>query len=160
MEKILFLDFDGVIITPRATLLARRGVVIDARSSVKLDPIAVEVIQRCCEAGARIVVSSSWRTLEENCRAILARCELVPYLHVDWRTRDDDYKTADSRGHQIEAWLAAHPLVRSYRIVDDDCAVRPSQKPYFVQCNAYDGLSFAGIKNLFDWIGIDLRRGA
>jgi len=66
MSKILFLDFDGVLVTRRS--LQRRTPVehqtLDTWESIahKADPACVTELNRACEAtGARIVVSSTWR---------------------------------------------------------------------------------------------------
>ena len=156
-DRILFLDIDGVLLTQRAALGMGRDVPLSGHLENLGDPVAIGLIQRCCEAGARIVVTSSWRKLQENCRAILARCELLPYIHEHWRTRDDNYKDGDCRGAQIHEWLEIHPSVRSYRIVDDDTAMLPSQRPYFVCCDRHDGLDYSGMQNLLAWSGIHIR---
>jgi hypothetical protein len=157
MNRVIFLDFDGVIITPRACTALdpiKRGEIC-AKIANRADPVAVAAIAAVCATGVRIVVSSSWRKMEEQCRHILRENGLEQFLHPDWRTRDDRYVgpggKLDRRGDQIADWLAAHPEVRSYRILDDSDEMLPLQSPYFVLCHAYDGLGYYHIKKLLEW---------
>lgn len=146
--KVIFLDFDGVILTPRAARAARA-------SNNELDPVAVTTLAALGTMGVQIVVSSSWRTLEDRCREVLRTAGLEQFLHADWRTRDSRHVLAggklDRRGHQIADWLAQHPEVRSYRILDDSDEMLPLQSPFFVLCHAYDGLGYYAISRLLDW---------
>jgi hypothetical protein len=149
-SRVLFLDFDGVIITPRSHIALGRqgGLMVDP------DPVALGAIRKLCDTGVRLVVTSAWRLNAERCRRFLEEHELIGYLHTDWHTRRDNQGTHDSRGAQIGDWLAAHPEVRTYRIVDDDRDIRPQQLPYFILCNAMDGISYIGLKKLLEWAGV------
>jgi len=153
--RVIFLDIDGVIVTPRVAMSqGRRSIAGTFAAGESLDTIAVTAIAAVCASGVRIVVSSSWRKMEPQCRQILRAAGLEQFLHPDWRTRDDRYVMAgrlDRRGHQIADWLADHPEVRSYRIVDDADEMLPLQSPYFILCHAYDGLGYLHMKQLLDW---------
>lgn len=154
--RVLFLDFDGVIITPRSHIA--QGAI--GGRMIEPDAVAMSAIRKVCDKGVRIVVSSTWRLREERCKAFLAEHELLPYLHSDWCTPDTSRDAGGGvyvgapRGAEIAAWLAKHPEVVSYRILDDDPSMMPAQMPYFIQCESHDGVSYAGVKNLFEWVGI------
>lgn len=59
MNKVVFLDFDGVVTT--------------LKSNWTIDNSKVDLVKQICDAtGAKIVISSSWRryTLEQTIEAI------------------------------------------------------------------------------------------
>lgn len=149
-SRVLFLDFDGVIITPRSHVALGRqsGLMVDP------DPVALGAVRKVCDTGVRLVITSAWRLNHERCRRFLEEQELAAYLHSDWCTRKDNHEKGDSRGAQIGDWLAQHPEVRTYRIVDDDRDIRPQQLPYFIHCHAMDGISYIGLKKLLEWAGL------
>lgn len=155
--RVLFLDFDGVIITPRATTVfgGPKGVTADFRTLTRPDPVAIAAIAAVCAVGVGLVISSSWRKMPEQCRRILDDNGLAQFLHDDWRTREDRYLLGngqlDRRGNQIADWLESHPEVRAYRILDDSDEMLSAQRPFFVHCHAYDGLSYQQIDALLKW---------
>jgi len=119
VEKIIFLDFDGVIITPRTKFL-------------KFDPICIELLQELVNrSGAFIVVSSSWR-IGNTFRAMRAMFDgfdlfdkvigMTPVQVGDWK-----------RGLEIDEWLK-NPMLASgeleldlkgFVILDDDSDMKP-----------------------------------
>lgn len=159
IRRVLFLDFDGVIITPRSTsaMGAPKAVTADYRTFTKCDPLAIAVLLQLCAAGVKLVISSTWRKQPVQCRAILQNEALLAHLHPDWATRHDNWSIVDSRGRQIRDWLEQHPEVRSYRILDDDTDILPEQKLYYVQCDPWDGLGYRGMENLLTWAGVGHR---
>lgn len=58
------------------------------------------------------------------------------------------------RGHEIAHWLAAHPEVTTWAIVDDDSDMLPEQRHRFVQTDFSDGLSFRGYLDLCNAFGV------
>jgi hypothetical protein len=154
-RRVLFLDFDGVLITPRSHLaLGLKGGLM-----INPDPVVLAILRKVCEAGVRIVVSSTWRLNEARCKTFLAQHELVGYLHSDWRTPDTSRDAggvyiSKGRGDEIAAWLAGHPEVQSYRILDDDSDMQAGQMPYFIRCPGTDGLDYKGVRNLMEWAGL------
>jgi hypothetical protein len=154
-RRVVFLDFDGVIITPRSHLAlgTRGGLMVDP------DPVVLAILRKVCDTGVRIVVSSTWRLTEARCRSFLSRHELIGYLHADWRTPDTSRDAggiyiSKGRGDEIAAWLAKHAEVQSYRILDDDTDMQPAQMPYFIRCAGTDGLDYKGVRNLLTWAGL------
>lgn len=119
---ILFLDFDEVFLFTRAKM---------ATSDI-LDPVSAGMIARVCrETGARIVVSSTWRSSHADCVDVLTRAGLIgflwspivlpddpsydPSVNDDWRTEGQN----NSRGTAVANWLADHPDVDVWAIMDD-----------------------------------------
>lgn len=139
--KILFLDFDGVINSER-TRLAFGGHPDDFRPAerAKFDPVAIALVARLCRVtGAKIVVSSGWRNLHsvEECAQELA----LPIIDQTPFMGADVYAGSIMRGHEIQAWLDAHPEVTHYAIVDDMADMLDSQQQHFVRTDPDNGLS-------------------
>jgi hypothetical protein len=103
--KVIFLDFDGVIVTAHTRYHSG-------------DMYCVHLLNRLIkETGAKIVVSSMWRTgrTVEELRTLLTEWgvegEVIDKTPVDHGV---------IRGVEIDRWLAKHPEVTSYVILDDD----------------------------------------
>jgi hypothetical protein len=111
MTFVLFLDIDGVLNSDSYRYLQPMG----TREREMFDPAAVETlnaITACWEL--QIVVSSSWRLMvdvEDLLRSNGVEAEIVGRTPV----------RAGPRGHEIGLWLAEHPEVTAYVILDDDC---------------------------------------
>jgi hypothetical protein len=158
--KVLFLDIDGVLNSAR-TLVARGGYPMELTGHHldMFDTIAVGLVRSLCEkANVSVVVSSAWRITH----------------HVDAIGRALDLPTIDrtpslskTRGHEIADWLAKHPQVTRYAIVDDDSDMLPEQLPYFVKTDGNEGLSFANYirlceifsVNVYDCAPVRMREG-
>ena len=116
MDKIIFLDVDGVL---NSMTFARRmrdeeGIsvfredILDARCLALLK----DVVDR---TGAKIVVSSAWRRIPTS------------YNHLkDWLVEygmevyDATPRVGGERGNDITAWFNRHPGNYRYVILDDD----------------------------------------
>lgn len=139
--KVLFLDFDGVLNArpqwpPYASIprKADRATYLAWCADTMLDPAMCARVERvCCETGARVVVSSSWRfehTLPEL-RWMLTRVGFDASLVVGKIGREGEGRR--SRGEAIRQWLSYRPEVTRHAVVDDraieqgitgDCVVR------------------------------------
>lgn len=145
--KIIFLDFDGVILTGR-TMMAR----LPARgfSNANPDPVLCDLLRHCCETGIQIVVSSTWREIGDKAKSKLFDVDLEQFLHADWRTG-----SFENRPREISEWLARHPEVTDYRIIDDDDHHwTAEQMPLWIQCHPYDGMLFNEMRALAEWAGL------
>ena len=116
--KILFLDVDNVICTPRYNLVAEN-------QWQDLDPVACNIITRICEeTECLIVLSSSWGrgdwTYERFLNSIGKACpELTRWFHQnDFRLLKNN-NTNETRSESIAKWLERHPEVEAYAILDD-----------------------------------------
>lgn len=156
--KVLFLDIDGVLNNPGCwgpVALWRQG----SGDQLQL-PIAPECMIRLnrivAETGVRIVISSSWRLFArfEDLGPALVRYGLVgevigetPALVnnaewlMRWRTREGAPFTYErmERGWEIREWIAAHPEVEAFVILDDCCDMA-ELRPWLVHTDPVIGL--------------------
>jgi len=134
---VLFLDVDGV--------LNRCGKSTDLLHKDKCDLLA----HICKITGCKIVVSSTWRKYphlmtEQLLPMFRARgiehISQTPELVSERKLMDQSMLyTAKPRRAEITAWLAAHPGVTQYAIVDDDRDADDGTGRY-VRTDSYEGL--------------------
>lgn len=146
--RILFLDLDGVL-NSRRTCMAfgdfPHG--LDPLAVAKFDPVGLALVRHFCRAtGARVVLSSSWRILHPW-REVGEALQL-PII-------DATPRLAGPRGQEIAAWLAAHPEVEQWAILDDDGDMLPEQLPRFVHTRHDEGLVWADFVALCALFGIN-----
>jgi len=134
IEKLIFLDFDGVVITQRTKFL-------------RFDPVCMKLLQKIVdETNAFIVISSSWK-IGNTFRAIHAMFDgwgmfdrvigMTPNHAGEW-----------VRGEEIDEWLknpklASNKLemaLESFIILDDDKDMEPHMNR-LIQTAWDDGLS-------------------
>lgn len=143
--KVVFLDFDGVITTPK--------------SKCKLDPEKMALVGRILDAtDAKIVISSSWRrySLEETIKHITDAGGFFvcgnpfPYpaavVGVTERMYSFCYPNNDRhfglpRGCEIEHYLNQHSDIDSYVIIDDDQDMLLCQAENFVHTDSDIGIT-------------------
>ena len=153
--KIIFLDIDGVLVTP-GSLQASGGKVFP-----DFHPPCVACLNEIIkQSGAKIVISSTWRHAHPK------------YLDLHFFLKEQQVKgeiismtrTGDSahRGIKIMAWLSDHPLVsvknvanQTFRLMPiesyvilDDTLVRPYDN--LVQTNMYEGLNPNHVKKALE----------
>lgn len=136
--KIIFLDFDGVITTEK--------------SGYSIDPEKVDLLHQIInETGAKIVISSSWRTndLESTKEQFkdtsfvndiigITRRLYIPLGNDKWMV---------VRGVEIKEWLDnCDEDIKSYVILDDETDLLLEQKDNFVKTDTYLGLSEENVK--------------
>jgi hydroxymethylpyrimidine pyrophosphatase-like HAD family hydrolase len=148
--KVIFLDIDGVLCTRRSHLAyGKEGGIWH-----EWDPLAVEVIRKCCERGVKIVLSSTWRKPSnlEHFHEQYAKYGMNPawLYQPDWKTPI----TTGRRGEEIKQWLNRHPEVTDYRIVDDDNDMLHEQHAKCIFTDAEDGMTSENIKKLLNWSGV------
>ena len=153
MKKILFLDFDGVLVTDRyQTQLMDDGVQLHVDEyGAKFDPVCVECLRQIIDStDAEIVVTSTWK-MERGLSGIQKM----------WQARNLPGKvigvTPDidpiHRGNEIEAWLDACGEVCRYAIIDD-CPFmeffREEQLPYLFKVDERTGLDEKTARKIID----------
>jgi hypothetical protein len=115
----------------------------DAKSMAMFDHVALGLIRRLCEeTGVSICLSSDWRIVHS-----VHDCANGLDLPIFDRTPDLN----GPRGMEINAWLANHPEVTTYAIVDDNDGMLPDQLPFFVKTDHGNGLSMGDYSHL-KWI--------
>lgn len=144
--KVIFLDVDGVLCTPRSVTLSRWLRLSMDRQI--FDPVALFWLRRLVRrTGAAVVLSSSWREelyLDEPCcRAAVA--------NLYRRLEQNDTPITDvtplleegGKGAEIAAWLEQHPC-RAFTVLDDrDCfAAAPAVRDRWVPVPPERGLGY------------------
>lgn len=145
-QPVIFLDFDGVVITTRSRWagLTPEG----------FDPVATRWLSLLFQrAQAMVVISSAWRSGETRASILelLARNGMsdVP-LHEDWATPE----LGVERQHEINAWLGRNQMVERYLILDDGIGL-DEKAACFVLTDIDDGLSFIHMLRCCKVLGVD-----
>jgi hypothetical protein len=154
--KVIFLDFDGVILTLRTCMAGGQG-----WTNSPPDYPLMLALKRMGEKGVRLVISSTHREFGEgHCFKILdhfaPQIKLTDYLLTDWRTGvREDKQFINSRPSQIAEWLSRHPEVTDYRILDDEhWNWTEDQRPKWARCHPHHGLMSRGLIRLLEWSGV------
>ena len=153
MNKILFLDFDGVLNTNHyQSLLQYKGKPWQDEYGAFFDPNAVKQLKRIIDATcADIVIESSWKYLGLDAMKELWKVRNLPGRVVDITPSSvsDEYllKNLDTtmfhcKGMEIASWLSeqANQDIR-YAIIDDEYVILDSQLPHFILTNPYEGIT-------------------
>lgn len=129
--KVLFLDVDGVLNSSDSTNFKNNLWPVDDYMCFMVGKIQLDT-------DCAIVVSSSWRHHPDGMKLIREK-----FNNVIDKTGTSDKVGYDEkpRGHEIQAWLDAHPEVEKYAILDDDSDMLDSQKPNFFQTTFKEGLT-------------------
>ncbi|MBV9555828.1 MAG: hypothetical protein JO254_01995 [Pseudolabrys sp.] len=103
--KVIFLDIDGVLNCRKTPNPKKRKCVIDP-------DLATRLLHVLKATGAKVVLSTSWRHLANNMRVFNGFS--VPYIDK----LGPGHKS--QRRKAILRWLADHPNVSRYAILDDE----------------------------------------
>jgi hypothetical protein len=145
-DRILFLDFDGVITTPRSIV----------RGMWWFDPACIARLNRLVHAipDIRIVITTSWRaSLSELAKHLTEG----GFQHAD-RIAGRAYRDDASRGEAITAWLEEDGVVlrdAKYAILDDDCDMG-RQLPHLAQTDWMHGLTVREMTKVAKLLGVVL----
>lgn len=134
INKILFLDFDGVITT--------------FDSKYKLDKTKLDLLGKIIDStNCNIVISSSWRKRDLQ--------STIEYLSDDTQFFMNNMKfpfchkiigvtkrlPERIRGLEIKKWIEDNNFFGNYVILDDDTDMLEEQKAYFINTHPLDGLN-------------------
>lgn len=143
--KIIFLDIDGVLNSEKFSIwIHEHPEFCENGGHFWIDPEKVEmVINLCEETGAKIVISSSWRSWSlratlEDFSTYRDLSKLNPYI-VGVTPRFINFKFM-SRGYEIQDYLNSHS-VTNYCIIDDDTDMLEEQQENFVRTDCQVGLT-------------------
>lgn len=146
--KVVFLDIDGVLNSTR-TCVACGGYPFDFTPEAmdQFDHVALGLIRGIVSvADASVVLSSSWRlTHDWN---DVAKALALPIMG---RTPS----LCGPRGAEIAAWLADHPEVEAYAIVDDSADMLPEQMAHFVRTDMHEGFMWRDAVKLAGLMGVN-----
>lgn len=157
MNKIIFLDFDGVLNTQyyQEQLQSHSKKWQDEYGAL-FDPNAVKQLKRIIDAtDADIVVESSWKYLGLDAMKELWKVRNLPGRIIDITpsTTSDEYllnvdlddfsnKMHHCKGLEISSWLSEKGLSNTrYVIIDDEYVVLESQLSNFILTNPYEGIT-------------------
>jgi hypothetical protein len=139
--RVLFLDIDGVLNSHR-TCVGLGGFSGDfsAEGVALFDHAALGLVRGLCRVGGvSVVLSSSWRIVHSFASVAAG---------LDLPVVDRTPSLGGCRGDEIADWLSRHPGVERYAIVDDDSDMLPTQLPFFVKTNGFEGLLWRDFEKL------------
>ena len=140
MNKIIFLDFDGVLNTEHYQgLLQYQGKPWQDEYGAFFDPKAVKQLKRIIDAtDADIVVESSWKYLGLDAMKELWEVRNLPGTIIDITPS----LLGKNKGVEIASWLSKYAKqdIR-YVIIDDEYVILDSQLPHFILANPYEGIT-------------------
>ena len=140
--RVLFLDCDGVL-NNRDSWNTIYDTEIYYSCHVLNRDLVERLIKIVKDTDCKVVLSSTWRILDRG----------VPFLKnngIDiFDSTDKEYGT---RGTQIARWLAKHPEVSTYAIVDDDDDMLDSQLKHFFQTDIEHGLTESVAYRITYWL--------
>ena len=140
MNKILFIDFDGVLNTEHYQgLLQYQGKPWQDEYGAFFDPKAVKQLKRIIDAtDADIVVESSWKYLGLDAMKELWEVRNLPGTIIDITPS----LLGKNKGVEIASWLSKYAKqdIR-YVIIDDEYVILDSQLPHFILTNPYEGIT-------------------
>lgn len=159
-SRIIFLDYDGVVNTP---MWNDKGTHCSYNfpSDGKVNNFqAVQWISECCQKfHYDIVVTSTWRK-KTNYKECLINGGLRSGIEILGRTDDLWHPNHNTcRGDEIAKYLAEHPEINYYMIVDDEDDILPEQTGHFIQTDGDVGFCLADFTRFEKIYMEDLSRG-
>lgn len=148
MNKILFLDIDGVLNYNQYYIRGRRDATYPLS---EICPIAIDNLNKIvAETGCKVVISSTWRHSGiDYCRNVLKECGCIAEI-IDITPSLDRVGEWAIRGNEILKWLHDNKLYKynqyevadhDYAILDDDTDMLYQQRHNFFKCNPDTGLT-------------------
>ena len=158
-NKILFLDFDGVLNTLRWRENEGKKAIID-HFGYSFDPESVANLAKVVRhQDVGVVISSSWKCLglEEMRRLWIERKmpgELIDITPSETRREVISQVTPGQirwltrKGYEINLWLSQHDNISQYAIVDDEDSMLPDQQSHFVKISPIVGVTDEDVKKI------------
>ena len=139
-EKVIFLDFDGVLATEDYTdELLTTGQKIKDKFGTLFNPNCVNWLEWIIsQTNAQIVITSSWKNYLSQWSIVrMWKCRNMPGEIIGVTSSFSIY-----RGDEIDNWLSKHPQVINYVIIDDMDykQFRQEQGAHLVTTNHFSGL--------------------
>lgn len=150
-ENIIFLDFDGVLTSARASVMDMDTAVTNA-----MDPIALKMLSMLIsDFDCRIVLTTSWAMYSDYSKdknkftdlfRVLGYSKIANSIHKDWRVIED-YNKAQSlsrnpRSLAIDEWLNCHSPINFIILDDDMIAENEYQLEHIVNTDQMNGMLF------------------
>lgn len=147
--KIVFLDYEGVILTARSQSATADNTphrtVSNDDASVP-DPVAIRFLNDLCSSeDTAVVIISSYKT-HDGCKELLINSGFTGRIHSDWRTADGPTWN-QRRGQGIDHWLIRHPEIVEYVIFEDSLSfLLAKQLPHIVPCDGFNGITYQNME--------------
>jgi hypothetical protein len=136
--NIIFLDIDGVlnsgeyVHSPRYKKRRQLGF-----PDCDLDLMAIHHLNKICkETEAHIVVSSTWREMDECVPALKRNGVKAPIIGKTPTL----HRAEATRGEEIQSYIQGYEI-ENYLIIDDDSDMLPRQKENFLHIDRKQGLT-------------------
>lgn len=146
MEKVLFLDVDGVLNNNDTKECSPRGYVgID---DILLKRLSVII----SKTNASVILSSSWKDMSEDDEDWLYLVDKLKSIGVEIKDKTKDFLRPSRRGAGISAYLKRNPDIKDFVILDDfdfDFRVQ-GLYPHFVLTNAEIGITDDDVNKAID----------
>ena len=148
MDKYIFLDIDGVLNNDATTSLTTEGYIF-------VDDYLVERLAEIVKAtNAKLILSSDWRMewISDN-----DDDNGVDFIELKEKLAEYNLYLIDKTGPirnfrhlEIEEYLADHPEIQNYIIIDDrtDAGIRN----HFIKTNGHNGLSIRNMEQAIDML--------
>ncbi len=152
--KVIFLDIDGVLNSMQQSVCEN---IVGTFNFEGLDRIGIGLIRKLCElTNAKIVISSTWR-MGSSVDMIMGAFEAHGWRGASFHKIIIGATPVlnGTRGIEIEEWLACHPEVTNYIIVDDDADMLESQMDNFVHTDGVLGFTLYDMVKGMDILGVD-----
>jgi hypothetical protein len=145
VERILFLDIDGVLIPRRMYFVPREGELV-----TQFCPSVVGMINAIVkETGCSLVVHSSWvrTSLVVPCvkEHMISQGIEADAFHEDWKVK---YAFTGTRWDAIYDWIYSYHNNVDFFILDDEFS--PFDMPELIQTKFDDGMTFEHYKRIVD----------
>ena len=141
-SRVLFLDYDGVVNTPKWNAEGTKCR-YNFPSDNKVNNFdAVQWISEFCQKfHFAIVITSTWR-FDSNYKECLVNGGLREGIDILGRTEDLWQRNpSKTRGWEIKEWLARHPEVKHYIIIDDDNNFCDDQQDKLILTDPFAGFT-------------------
>lgn len=159
--KVIFLDIDGVLNSHRTFMVWGCGFLRKTPphtvEGTKLDPVAIALLKATVIAtGAKIVISSTWRrgsTVEDFNDMFKAYGWDTTGIVIGMTPTTDK----GFRGDEVDMWLADHPEVENFMIIDDDCDMTKEQlKNHFTHSDIRVGFDEPNVQQILKVFGTSM----
>lgn len=149
--KVLILDIHGVLCSARsAAAYGGYPAPGNPASWDRFDQTAIDLLKSAVKlTGARVVLGSTWRE-----SASIPALEYRLGLKIMDVTRPSTAE--DSRGSRLRDWLAGHPEVERYAILDDDEDFYAVQKDRLCLTSKRNGFLLGHFDELVEMLGMSV----
>lgn len=157
MEKYLFVDFDGVLVSDNfIEEIKHLGKDYNDEYGALFDPKCIDnLLEIVKQTDAKIIISSSWkeygveflqemwsnRNIPVKIHSVNPSLLITKYLD---QTNGSSFSLPErfAKGLEINAWLEINaPKDYNYCIIDDECFFLANQVEHHVQTNSLNGLT-------------------